>query len=80
MGTPDLHGNVWERRLDWYAAEYYRESAPVDPAGPATGTVRVLRGSICPYRARWVRSAARSRLAHSYRDSDIGARLVRTGP
>jgi len=39
-----MTGNVYEWVNDWGRPDYYTVSPPVDPFGPATGTVRILRG------------------------------------
>jgi formylglycine-generating enzyme required for sulfatase activity len=37
-------GSVWEWVNDWYDGKYYQCSPSQDPAGPAGGQSRVLRG------------------------------------
>jgi formylglycine-generating enzyme required for sulfatase activity len=44
FGLFDMLGNEWEWVNDWYDEKYYQTSPSPDPAGPASGTARLLRG------------------------------------
>jgi len=43
LGLYDMMTDGFEWVLDWYADDYYKVSPERNPAGPATGTERVLR-------------------------------------
>jgi formylglycine-generating enzyme required for sulfatase activity len=73
-----MHGNVWEWVHDWGAA--YPAGAAVDPAGPASGEGRVLRGGSWYDFARDARSALRDWFTPARRDYYLGFRPSRSLP
>ena len=61
FGLYDMHGNVWEWCSDLYKNNYYKNSEPVDPKGPATGGPRVIRGGSWNHNPIKLRSADRNK-------------------
>lgn len=58
-GAMDMSGNVWEWVNDWYAEDYYDSSPHSNPAGPSTGSRKVVRGGAWHNQAHDVRGANR---------------------
>ncbi|MDR2165092.1 MAG: formylglycine-generating enzyme family protein [Zoogloeaceae bacterium] len=77
-GLYDVHGNIWEWVEDWYDPRYYETSPRNDPRGPATGTLRVLRGGGWHSMLSPIRSANRGNRPPAYRDARSGFRLAFT--
>ena len=75
-GLHDMHGNVWEWVQDWRGD--YPSGSVTDPAGPSSGSARVIRGGSWNDFARYCRSAFRNVIAPGIRDDVIGFRLART--
>lgn len=74
-GALDLAGNVWEWVADWYGP--YSSGRQVNPTGPDSGTLKVLRGGSWYDRADSLRGASRAWLRASDGLVNVGFRCAK---
>jgi len=75
-GLHDIVGNVYEWCNDWWDVNYYSSSPYNNPAGPTSGTIRVIRGG------NWTNYETDCRVTYRYGNTptlcyfNLGFRLV----
>jgi len=75
-GIYDMAGNAWEYTNDWYDENYYSTAPNLDPLGPETGELKVLRGSSY-YFNKFLRASCRFRYNTESKSYDSGFRCVK---
>lgn len=76
-GVYEMAGNMAEWCRDWYSASYYSISPEKNPAGPSSGSYRVIRGGGYLSPAADIRSASRDHQRPEKAAGYIGFRLVK---
>jgi formylglycine-generating enzyme required for sulfatase activity len=76
FGLYDILGNVGEWINDWYDENYYKSGRAQDPAGPASGQARVMRGRSWADNPTVVRVSTRDRSKPGTRGINVGFRCA----
>ncbi len=79
-GLKDLAGNVREWTGDWYDTNAYTSASASNPTGPATGTLRVVRGGGYADADTGIRAGARLPLDPTTNSAALGFRCARPLP
>jgi len=76
LGLFDIAGNASEWCSDWFDAAYFGSSPFLDPSGPTTGTLRVVRGGSWANVAHLLRVSYRTGMHPAQRSDHVGFRCA----
>jgi len=76
FGLFDMHGSVWELVQDWYQTNLGTDPV-IDPTGPTSAFMKIIRGGGQMYVAEECRSANRNEYGIGDGGADVGFRLAR---
>lgn len=79
-GLMDMAGNVWELTADHYDAQAYAHALPVEPRGPASGELRVIRGGSHASPPHTLRVTQRATVHENEPRPDVGFRCAYSEP
>lgn len=74
-GLYDMHGNVWEWVVDWFAP-HSKDTQLTDPEGPITGEHKVFKGGGWSHEAKFARATSRFMMAPDMGINFVGFRVV----
>jgi formylglycine-generating enzyme required for sulfatase activity len=77
-GVYDMAGNVYEWVEDWYFGDYYGQSPERNPAGPASGEFRVMRGGSWSDLGKYLLTYSRFKLPPDSRNAYTGFRCAKS--
>ena len=73
----DMAGNVWQWVSDWYASAYYERAQYLNPRGPDSGSMRIVRGGgWVNTDGRYLRCACRHKVPPDTYAYSIGFRVA----
>jgi formylglycine-generating enzyme required for sulfatase activity len=77
-GVFDMLGNAGEWVSDYYQQDYYTIAPDINPAGPSTGTHKVMRGGTFDHEAVNIRISKRFSILPTARPFNVGLRCAKT--